>query len=55
MNFIPREIYPAVMFARKMMQDGETVGLAVYKAAKYYRVDSGDVAAWLNGKKEKGK
>lgn len=51
-SFIPKDIYPAVMFARKIMRSGENVGLAVYKAAKYYGVDSSQVAQWLNGKKK---
>lgn len=53
MTFIPKDIYPAVMFARTMMRNGENVGLAVYKSARYYGVKQSDVAAWLNGKKKK--
>lgn len=52
MSFIPRDIYPAVMFARAMMRDGTAVGLSVYKASKYYGVDQTEVAQWLNGKKK---
>lgn len=55
MSFIPKDIYPAVMFARQMMRGGESVGLAVYKAAKYYSVDQSKVAQWLNGKKQQKK
>lgn len=51
-SFIPKDVYPAVMFARQIMRSGESVGLAVYKAAKYYDVDSSKVAQWLNGKKK---
>ena len=51
-TFIPREYYPAVMFARKMIHEGEPVGLACYKAARYYGVDQSGVASWLRGKKK---
>ena len=53
MTFIPKNIYPAVMFARHLIRDGEPAGLAVYKSARYYQVCQSDVAAWLNGKKKK--
>lgn len=54
-TFIPRDLFPAVMFARKMMRDGEDVRLACYKAAKYYDVETSDVASWLRGKRVFGK
>ena len=52
MSYIPKEYYPSVMFARKLMREGEDVGLAVYKAAKYYGTSVSNVASWLNGKKK---
>lgn len=50
-TFIPKRLYPAVMFARKMMRDGKPVGLAVYHSSNYYGVDSTELASWLRGKK----
>lgn len=50
-TFIPKRLYPAVMFARKMMRDGKPVGLAVYHSSNYYGVDSREIASWLRGKK----
>ena len=40
------------MFARKMISDGEPVGLAVYKAARYYGVEQSELASWLRGRKK---
>lgn len=37
--FVPKEIYPAVMFAEKMIKEGESFGMAAYKSANYYCVD----------------
>lgn len=45
MDFIPdKKLYAAVMFARKMIREGEPPGLANYKAAKYYGFATSEVA-----------
>ena len=42
-----KDVYKAVMFARKMYKDGMNVGLAIYKASRYYKVDQSDVAYYM--------
>lgn len=37
----------AVYFALKMKNDGTPIGLAIYKAAKYYKVAVKDVAYYM--------
>ena len=47
-DYIPdKDLYAAVMFARKMIRQGTPAGLANYKAARYYGVDSSDVAHFV--------
>lgn len=46
--FIDKDYYPAVMFAEKMIRDGEYFGLAAYKAARYYGVDKDAVQRYLS-------
>lgn len=47
---IPKRIFPAVMFARSMIRNGEAPGLAVYKAARYYNLEQSEVATWIRRK-----
>lgn len=42
-----KDVYKAVMFARKMKQEGMSMGLAIYKAARYYGVNQQDVAHYM--------
>ena len=42
-----KDVYKAVMFARKMHKDGMNAGLAIYKASRYYKVDQSDVAYYM--------
>ena len=47
MNYIgDKTLYKAVMFAKKMINDGQSPGLANHRAAKYYDVNVGDVAKY---------
>jgi hypothetical protein len=39
-----KTVFKAVSFARKMKSEGMAIGLAIYKAAKYYKVSQRDVA-----------
>ena len=51
---IPKKLYPAVMFAKKMIREGQAPGLSIWKAAQYYGVETSEVAEWMNKKhKEK--
>ena len=43
-----QNLFKAVMFARRMMQNGTPVGLAEYKAARYYRVNVEDVKFYVS-------
>lgn len=42
-----KDLYRAVMFAAKMVREGEYKGLAIKKAAYYYQVSMADVAHYL--------
>lgn len=44
---VPREYYPAVMFARKMIRAGTPPPLAFHRAGTYYGVATSDVASWF--------
>lgn len=45
MEYIPdKQLYAAVMFARKMIREGTKPGIVYTRAAKYYHVSSKDVA-----------
>ena len=45
MDYIPdKTLYRAVMFARKMMREGERPSYAIRKASRYYDVNMSDVA-----------
>jgi len=45
MDFIPdKELYKAVMFARKMIREGKSPGLANHIAAQYYDFYISDIA-----------
>lgn len=48
--FIPKHLFPAVMFAKKMIREGESPQLAIYKAAQYYDVETSDVASYVGRK-----
>lgn len=50
-----KDLYAAVMFARKLMREGVPGGLAVYKAARYYGVDQSDVARYASQAGNKSK
>lgn len=50
---MPKEVYPAVMYARNLIrEDNIPIGLACYKSAKNYYLDTKDVAGYLNGRKK---
>lgn len=42
-----KDLYRAVMFARKMISEGTAIGLAIYRAATYYGYDSSEVAKYI--------
>ena len=42
-----KDVYKAVCYARKLKRDGMNAGLAIYKASRYYKVDSSDVAHYM--------
>ncbi len=43
--YIPdKRLYAAVQFALKMIREGTPPGLANWKAARYYRIDTSEVA-----------
>ncbi len=45
MDYIPdRQLYAAVMFARRMIGEGVPPGVAITRAANYYEFPVGDVA-----------
>jgi hypothetical protein len=45
MDYIPdKTLFAAVMFARRMIREGTRPGLAITRAANYYRVSVQDVA-----------
>jgi hypothetical protein len=48
MDFIPdKKLYAAVMFARKMIRQGVSPGLANYKAAEHYGFSTSQVARYV--------
>ncbi len=48
MDYIPnKEVYKAVMFARKMRREGRTTENAIRIASNYYDVDMSDVAHYM--------
>lgn len=48
MDYIPdKNLYKAVMFARKMRRSGTKPQIAIRKAAYYYEVDMSDVAYYM--------
>ena len=48
MDYIPdKDVYKAVMFARKMRRDGRTAENAIRIASRYYDVDMSDVAKYM--------
>jgi hypothetical protein len=48
MDFIPDpDLFKAVMFARRMIQEGTPAGVANTRAARYYRVEVSDVAHYV--------
>jgi hypothetical protein len=42
-----KQLFAAVMFAIKMIGDGEGYGLANYKSAKYYGYETSEVAHYV--------
>ncbi len=53
--YIPREYYPAVMFAAKMVREGTGRNVAVRRAANYYNVDEGEVSSHLAARSAAGR
>jgi hypothetical protein len=48
MNYIPdKQLYAAVMFARRMIREGTPPGVANTRAAGYYGVSIHDVARYV--------
>lgn len=48
MDYIPdKDVYKAVMFARKMRRDGRSAENAIRIASRYYNVDMSDVAHYM--------
>lgn len=48
MDYIPdKELYKAVMWARKMTREGRDASNAIRIAANYYDVDMSDVARYM--------
>lgn len=48
MDYIPdKNLYRAVMYARKMMQDGKSAPIAIRRAAHFYDCDMSDVAHYV--------
>ena len=42
-----KDLYKAVMFARKMIRDGTYPSHAIRKTSKYYKRDMGDIARYV--------
>ena len=42
-----KDLYKAVMFARKMIRNGTPPGIANARAAQYYKVSTSDVAQYV--------
>jgi hypothetical protein len=49
---LPKELFAACMFAKKMIEDGMNPGLANYKAGQYYGYSASDVAWGRNQLKQ---
>lgn len=48
MDYIPdKNLFKAVMFARKMKRDGRSAENAIRTASRYYDVDMSDVAHYM--------
>lgn len=48
MDYIPdKDVYKAVMFARKMRREGRNAENAIRIASRYYDVDMSDVAHYM--------
>ena len=48
MDYIPdKDLFKAIMFARRMIRDGEKPQIAITQAAKYYRKNPADVAFYV--------
>ena len=48
MDYIPeKDLYKAVMFARKMRRDGRSAENAIRIASRYYGVDMSDIAHYM--------
>lgn len=45
-----KDVYKAVQFASKMVRQGRTPQNAIWIAARYYKVDSKDVAHYMGQK-----
>ena len=41
-----KTLFKAVMFARNMINEGTPAGIAIHRAAKYWRVETKDVAKY---------
>lgn len=52
--FIPREYYPAVMFACKLIREGEGFNTAVSIASNYYEVDEEEVIKRIRARQAAG-
>jgi hypothetical protein len=44
---VPKPVFKAVCFARVMIRDGLPVGIAVYRASRFYNVSKTEVARAL--------
>ncbi len=42
-KWLEKDLFAACMFAKKMIENGETPGLACYKAGQYYGYSAADV------------
>ena len=51
-QWLPKDLFAACMFAKKMIDDGMGVGLACYKAGQYYGYSAHDVGVARNQLKQ---
>ena len=49
---LPKDLFKACMFAKKMIDDGVDTGLACYKAGQYYGYSAHDVGVARNQLKQ---
>jgi hypothetical protein len=42
-----KNVFKAVMFSRSLMRENVSIGLAIYKAAKYYGLETSKVAKYM--------